>query len=314
MCVRAQAVAWVLVVLIAATGCTGVRPNAPPALVRDDARVQAAVESARTDFLPAGRLDRLDVTVLLAAPDGAWRRGSAGGQVPWYPASCVKLGFAVAAVHWCESGGRAPDCLDDHVAPMLIDSDNVATGYVVDAITGAPNGPPGDADAESWLEKRLYTERLLDRHGLLDGQRLVHKTYPTNSGEMPEGLEALARERLGRNLMHADGSARLMLALVTGEFGAPSTDYLRSRLRRPQVSHNSAMGGGFPEGTVYESKIGEAYQVFAEIVHAELPDGRRLILAVFSNGRDPEGADEQDPTALAVFARLLLERLAPLDD
>ncbi len=298
MCVNAPAAAWVLAGFIAA-GCAGARPlPPPPATIRDDVRLQAAVESARADFLPAGRLDRLDVTVLLAAPDGSWRRGSVGGQAPWYPASCVKLGFAVAAVHWCESGGRPPDCLDDHLAPMLIDSDNVATGYVVDAITGAPNGPPGDADAESWLEKRLYTERLLDRHGLLDGQRLVHKTYPTNSGEMPEGLEALARERLGRNLMHADGSARLMLALVTGEFGAPATDYLRSRLRRPQVSHNSAMGGGFPDGTVYESKIGEAYQVFAEIVHAELP----------------EGADEQDPTALAVFARLLLERLAPLDD
>ena len=69
------------------------------------------------------------------------------------------------------------------------------------------------------------------------------------------------------------------------------------------------MGGAFPEGTVFESKIGEAYDTLAEIVHAELPDGRRLIVAAYSNGRDPEGPDDQDQTVLAGFATLLLERL-----
>ena len=282
--------------------------------IRNDARVQAAVDDARTRFLAGQRFDRLDVTVLLAAKDGAWLRGSIGGEVPWYPASCVKLGFAIAAVHFCESQGRAADCLDEPVAPMLRDSDNVATGVVVDAITGAPNGPAPGADYEAWFARRLYTENLLAAHGLLAGQRFINKTYPTNSGEEPAGLEALARERHGRNSMHADGAANLMLALVTGEFGQPAAEYIRSRLRRPLVSRNSSMGGGFPEGTVYESKIGDAYDTLAEIVHAELPDGRRLIVAAFSNGRDPDGPDEQDLTALAVFSKLLLERLPLADD
>jgi hypothetical protein len=252
--------------------------------------------------------------VLLAAADGAWLRGSVGGDRLWYPASCVKLGFAVAAVHWCESQGREVDCLDKHVAPMLRVSDNVETGYVVDAISGVRNGPTEGADYDAWFAKRLYTENLLSGHGLLAGQRFINKTYPTNSGEMPEGLEALARERHGRNAMHADGSARLMLALVAGRFGKPGAEYIRSRLRRPLVSKHSSMGGGFPEGTVYESKIGDAYDTLAEIVHAELPDGRRIIVAAYSNGRDPDGPEEQDLTALAGFSRLLLERLPPSDD
>jgi hypothetical protein len=285
-----------------------------PLAVRDDARVQSAVEDARTRFLPAGRLDRLDVTVLLAARDGTWLRGSAGGREAWYPASCVKLGFAIAAAHWCETGGRAADCLDAHVAPMLGVSDNVETGFVVDAITGAPNGPVEGADYDAWFARRLYTERLLAEHGLLDGQRFINKTYPTNSGEEPAGLEALARERHGRNMMHADGAANLMLAIVTGRFGHPSADYIRSRLRRPPVSPHSFMGGGFPEGTLYESKVGDAYDTLAEIVHAELPDGRRVIIAAFSNGRDAEGPDDQDLTVVAGFAKLLLERLPTPDD
>lgn len=286
-----------------------------PPRVTDDARLQAALEDARARFLPAGRLDRLDVTVLLAAKDGSWRRASVGGSTPWYPASCVKLGYAIAAAHWCEAAGKAPDCLDERVGPMLRVSDNVATGFVVDAVTGAPNAPSEGADYDAWLAKRLYTEDLLAGHGLLAGQRFINKTYPTNSGEEPTGLEALARERRGRNLMHADGAANLMLALVSGEFGVPAADYIRSRLRRPLRSEHSSMGGGFPEGTVYESKIGDAYDTLAEIVHAELPDGRRIIVAAFSNGRDPEGPDEgQDLTALAGFSKRLLERLPATDD
>lgn len=291
-----------------------VRAVDAPLALRDDARVQSAVEDARARFLPAGRLDRLDVTVLLAAKDGRWRRGSVGGRTSWYPASCVKLGFAVAATHWCESAGRPADCLDAHVAPMLQVSDNVETGFVVDAVSGAPNGPAEGADYAAWFAKRLYTEDLLAGHGLLDGQRFINKTYPTNSGEEPAGLEALARERYGRNAMHADGAANLMLAIVSGRFGGPATDYLRARLRRPPVSRHSFMGGGFPEGTLYESKVGDAYDTLAEIVHAELPDGRRVIIAAFSNGRDPDGPDDQDLTGLAGFSKLLLERLPTADD
>jgi len=298
-------------VLLIADPARAVDTPPPP---RDDARVQAAVEDARGRFLPAGRLDRLDVTVLLAAKDGGWRRGSVGGRTSWYPASCVKLGFAVAATHWCESAGRPADCLDAHVAPMLQVSDNVETGFVVDAVSGAPNGPADSADFGAWLAKRLYTENLLAGHGLLDGQRFINKTYPTNSGEEPAGLEALARERHGRNAMHADGAANLMLAIVSGRFGGPATDYLRARLRRPPVSRHSFMGGGFPEGTLYESKVGDAYDTLAEIVHAELPDGRRVIIAAFSNGRDPDGPDDQDLTGLAGFSKLLLERLPTADD
>jgi len=284
-------------------------PGAPAARIRDDARVQRALESARSHYLAGARFERLDVTVLLAARDGAWRRGSVGGDRPWYPASCVKLAFGIAAAQWCETQGRRMDCLDEFVQPMLRESDNVATGIVVDAISGTANGPADDIAWEAWFAHRKYTEDLLARHGLLGSQRLLNKTYPTNSGEMPEGLERLALERHGRNSMNADDSARLMLALVSGDFGGAARDYLRERLRRPRISANSGMGGGFPEGAVYESKIGNAYDTLAEIVHAELPDGRRIIIAAYSNAHDPDGPDDQDLTALAGFASLLIGRL-----
>ena len=305
-----------LLALPVVVGCA-MAPVSPPvaplpiaARIRDDGGVQLAVELARTEYLAGQHFDRLDVTVLLAAPGGLWLRGSVGGDSPWYPASCVKLGYAIAATHWCAARSEGPDCLDEAVRPMLEVSDNVATGVVVDAISGVTNGRVEGADFEAWLERRHYTESLLKSHGLLGSQRLVNKTYPTNSGEMPQDLEKMALERHGRNSMTADGSALLMLALVSGEFGPAATAYLRLRLRRPRISPESAMGGGFPEGTKFESKYGSAYDTLAEIAHAELPDGREMIIAAFSNGRDPDGPDEQDPSALAGFAKLLLERLA----
>lgn len=303
--------AMILGAAVAACATHAPSSAVPAGRIRADAAMQRALEETHTRFLAGARFDRLDVAVLLASSDGAWRSASVGGNRPWYPASCVKLAFGIAAAHWCEAQGRPVQCLDDAVLPMLRDSDNRATGVVVDAVTGTVNGPVDNAAYGPWFRRRRYTEELLDRHGLLGNQRLVNKTYPTNSGEMPEGLERLALERHGRNSMNATDSARLMLALVSGDFGGAARDYLRERLRRPRVSVNSGMGGGFPEGTLYESKVGSAYDTLAEIVHAELPDGRRIIIAAYSNAHDPGEPEDQNLTVLAGFVRLLLERLPP---
>ena len=161
--------------------------NTRPA-VQDDARVQAALEDARSRFLPSGRLDRLDVTVLLAAKDGSWRRGSVGGATSWYPASCVKLGYAIAAVHWCEAGGRAADCLDEARAGRCSRFRTTSRpGSSSTRSPASPNGPAEGADYDAWLARRLYTEDLLRSHELLASQKFVNKTYPTNSGESRQG-------------------------------------------------------------------------------------------------------------------------------
>jgi sterol desaturase/sphingolipid hydroxylase (fatty acid hydroxylase superfamily) len=269
-------------------------PVAMPTVV-DDPSVQQAVESARTEFLSGQDFDRLQVTVMVEDERGRWRRGSVGGDDVAYPASCVKLGFLVGAVHWCAMQRGQPDCLDASVRPMIVDSDNVATGVVVDAITGAPNGPVEGADVIGWLTKRRYTERTLAGAGLLGNQRLLNKTYPTNSGEEPTGLEALARQQLGRNAMSPDLAARLMLAVHSGAIEPQATRYMRDLLRRPTFSAESVLAGGLPPGSVTESKAGWAYDTLEDILYAELPNGRRLIISAFSNAGN---RDEPEPGSL----------------
>ncbi|MFO1406684.1 MAG: sterol desaturase family protein [Steroidobacteraceae bacterium] len=287
-----------VMVLALAARSAGAAPVPSPsraASVVDDPGVQAALERARAGYLAGRNFDRLQATVLVESADGRWLRGSVGGGDLAYPASCVKLAYLVAAAHWCAASNRAPDCLDRSVRPMVVESDNVATGEVVDAVTGAPNAPVEGSDVVAWIARRLYTEQVLDAAGLLAGQRAINKTYPTNSGEEPTGLEALIRERLGRNAMSPDGAARLMLAVARGAVEPQAAAYMRGLLTRPTFSPESAIGGGLPPGTRLLSKAGWAYDTLEDIAWAELPNGRRVVVAVFTNGYDQ---DEPEPGAL----------------
>lgn len=289
---------------------------APAVLPRivDDAQLAAAVERARTRFLARHAFDRFDVTVLAASPDGTWRRGAHGGDVLAYPASCVKLAYLVAAVHWCAEQGRAPDCLDADVRPMIVESDNVATGRVVDAVSGAPNvdatataEPP--AGFAAWLEKRRYTERLLDAYALRGGMQVLNKTWPTNSGEDPAGFEKVSLDRVGRNRMSPDASARLMLAIVRGAIEPQATAYMRGLLARGQWGNHGTFGRGLPPGTRYEAKTGNAYDTQEEIAWFRLPDGREFVVAAFSNSWDQSQPLPHDVGHFGDFVEELLAAL-----
>lgn len=305
------------------------RPLPVPPIV-DSPGLTRAVAVARERFLARQSFDRLDVTVLLETRDGRWLRGAFGGDVLVYPASCVKLPHLVAAMHWCGTQGRPPDCLDADVRPMVVQSDNVATGRVVDAISGVANVawaeaarvplPGGAADRlatavtpppgfDAWLDRRRYTERLFASAGLLDGQTLLNKTWPTNSGESPEGFERLSLAVAGRNRMSPDASARLMLALQSGALVPAGRDYARSLLRRDRWSGHAAFGSGLPPGTRLDAKIGTAYDTLQEIAWLELPDARRLVVAAFSNGWNADDAPPFDVAPLGAFVEDLLAEL-----
>jgi len=277
--------------------------------VVDDPGVQRAVELAREAFLARQDFSRFQVTALVEESPGRWLRGSVEGDRLAYPASCVKLAFLLAAVHWCHERGRDPDCLDDSVRPMIVDSDNVAAGVVLDTVSDAPNGSVSDTEWEDWLQRRRYVERLLDGAGLLGSQRLATKTYPTNSGESPEALELLVLERHGRNAMSADLSALLMLAIASGSLEPQASAYMRSLLRRPTVSGYSSLGGGLPPGSVHENKIGNAYDTLEDIMYAELPNGRRLVVAAYTDGWNQAEPEPWDVARLGSYTELLIREL-----
>jgi len=279
----------------------------------NDPALDAAVANARSRFLASRTFNRLSATLLVKQPDGSWKRGSYEADRIEYPASCVKLAYLASAMHWCRTNGKPYDFLDASVRPMITVSDNVATGEVVDAITGAPNvtnpNKPGTITFTNWLNKRLYTENFLVSRGLLDNQTILHKTYPSNSGSSPTGYEADAQTLRGGNRMQPKLSASLMLEIIYGAIEPGANAYMRELLTHARHDGDSAIGWGVPPGSIYQNKLGVAYDTVEDIAYVKLPNGKEFILAVYTNGwvtGDPYPYDAASP---GVFCDMLIEEL-----
>ncbi|MGC8840782.1 MAG: serine hydrolase [Candidatus Sumerlaeaceae bacterium] len=288
--------------------------------ITEDASLSAAIADARAEFLaqrsqnqPA--FNRLDVVLLVPNTDGTWRRGSYNPEAIAYPASTVKLAYLAAAMYWCRTNGKPYTYLDADVRPMITVSDNYATGRVVDTITGAPNIlsiKKVDSKFLAWYAKRQYTENYLNNRGLLENQTILHKTYPTNSGSSPRGAEQVAIDYRGGNRMQPKCAASLMLEIIEGAIEPGANSYMRELLTHDRWQGDSVFGFGLPPGTVYENKLGVAYDTLEDIAHIVLPNGRRFILAAYSNaysGSEPSQPYPYDSYILGVFCETLIERL-----
>jgi len=279
----------------------------------DDAAMNSAVANVRSQFLATRTFDRLSATILVRQQDGTWKRGSYEADRIEYPASCVKLAYLAAAMRWCAQNGRPYDYLDASVRPMIEVSDNVATGEVVDAITGAPNvtnpNKPGTISFNDWYAKRRYTENFLTSRGLLDNQTVLHKTYPTNSGSSPTGYEADAQTLRGGNRMQPKLSASLMLEIQKGAIEPGANAYMRGLLTHERFGGDSSIGFGMPPGATFENKIGIAYDTLEDIAYVKMPNGKEFILAAYTNGWNTAEPYPYDGAPLGLFAEMLVENL-----
>lgn len=289
----------------------------------DDPALDAAVAQARAEYLATAFFSRLDATILIEQPDGSWRRGSFNAEALAYPASCVKLAYLVAAMRFSADNALPFNHLDAILDPMIEVSSNFATGQVVDAITGTTNLPQVTSAAHplwaDWYAARLFTENYLDARGLLGNQTIASKTYPTNSGSSPTGAEAVLLNTHGGNRMQPLLSASLMLETVAGAIEADtalvgSTLYMRDLLSSERLGDNSAIGFGVPPGSVYENKIGIAYDTLEDIAHIILPNGQRVILAIYTNGWQPSQPLPYDAAPLGEFAWRLFDAIPGLRD
>lgn len=311
---RRVACVWAPAVLLACTSL--LRADTGVFTIVDDPSLDLAVAQTRADFLAIKPyVTRLDVTLLVPGDNGTWRRGSYNASAIAYPASCVKLAYLAAAMHWEQTHGQPYNFLDWCVRPMIVDSDNYATGQVVDAITGAPNYATSTYDATfwAWYNLRLYTENWLSSRGLLENQTMMHKTYPTNSGSSPSGAESLAITYRGGNRMQPRCSASLMLEIVKNAIEPGATTYMRELLTHDRWGGNSEFGFGLPPGAVYENKLGLAYDTLEDIAYVVLPNGQEFILAAFSNGfqgPEPGNPYPYDASLLGVFCEMLIDELA----
>ena len=234
-----------------------------------------------------------------------------------YPASVVKLLYAVAAEHWLQRD-LIPDSdeLRRALLDMLADSSNDATGLIMDLLTGTTSGPPLRAPAwEQWQRQRRLVNDWFHSFGWPELERIncCQKTW----GDGPYGREQVfyGENNNNRNALCTAAVARILEAVMTdGVLSPPACQRLRARLARslgksdrlndPENQVDGFLGEGLPEGSQLWSKAGWMSQARHDAAWWCIDEQPPCLLVVFSEGRERAGDEQLLPlmaTQLAAY-------------
>jgi beta-lactamase class A len=273
-----------------------------------NAAVESVVLRAERAYAPHGiQRDHLGLVVLRLDQDEP-RVGSFQGDVPFYPASVVKLFYLVFAGHRTQLGKleETPEFLRALTA-MISESNNDATNWVLEVITGAASGPELPPDRlRTWQHKRRAVNRYFRPRG-----------YPElNACQKTWDWGPYGRERQGygpefelRNSLTPMHAARLLAELACGV--APRSQWALDMLLRtiPAEDANATgqakayTGKVLPAGSKLWSKAGWTDEVRHDAALFELPNRHRYIFSMFT--RNLSGQANLVPD----LARWLLESL-----
>ncbi|MCE9560006.1 MAG: class A beta-lactamase-related serine hydrolase, partial [Armatimonadetes bacterium] len=208
--------------------------------------------------------------------------------------SVVKL-FYMAYAHQliAEDRLKTSEELDRAMSDMIRDSNNDATGLILDTITNTTGGPElGKAALKTWMEKRQSVNRWLATVGIT-GVNCCQKTW----NEGPYG-----RERQGygpnfelRNSLTADACATMLLKIITDTIVTPQMcEKMRTLLKRDPKSQTDTQALNFTGsllavGDQLFSKAGWTSTVRHDVANIKRGD-REIIFAIFTKHRpsDPK--------------------------
>ena len=231
-----------------------------------------------------------------------------------YPASVVKLFYAVAAEQWLQRD-LIPDSeeLQRALRDMIADSSNDATGLVVDLLSGTNSGP--ELHGERWLlwqrQRRLVNDWLAELNWPeLVGVNCCQKTW----GDGPYGRERrfYGADNANRNALSTAATARMLEAVMTGAIvSPPACRRLRALLDRsldpaqrqadPENQVDGFLGEGLSLSARLWSKAGWMSQARHDAAWWKLPNQPPALLVAFSTGSERA----RDERLLPDLARLL---------
>ena len=208
------------------------------------------------------------------------------GDVPFYPASVIKLFYMVAAHQQMEAG-----ILKDHpelrraMRDMIVDSGNESTGYVIDAVTDTTSGlelPP--AELAAWHEKRNVINRYFHSHGYpeINANR---KTWH----EGPYGRDRQAVEQFvpARNSLTANATARLLVEIysrrcISAERSEQMLELMKRDVNNPDYQAREFTAAVMLPTAKVWSKAGYMSQARHDAALVELANGWKYALVVFT--------------------------------
>ncbi|MGA7616772.1 MAG: serine hydrolase [Thermoanaerobaculia bacterium] len=268
-----------------------------------DPQLQAAVDAiarrATTEF--AGqKLTPEDFAIsLVDLTDPAHpRRASFHGDVPFYPASVVKLFFLVDAWHQIDARTLVPDEeMKRGLRDMIVQSSNDATSYVVDRITRTTSGP--NLYGRKWriFEERRFAPTRWFREMGYDVSAAI-KTFC--EGPYGREVELLGPNYENRNHATADAIASLETWIARKEAVSPeASEAMLALMHRtvpaddPGVTDEQVihfLGQTLPAGSELWSKAGWTSTVWHDAAIVQLPTGQRYVAVVMTrNAVDGDG-------------------------
>ncbi|HEX8253616.1 MAG TPA: serine hydrolase [Thermoanaerobaculia bacterium] len=271
-----------------------------PAIER---RVTMAAEATLKAY-PKLKADDLAISVIDVTNPALVARADYHGDTPFYPASVIKL-FFMADVYATRKE-KIGD-VDRALKEMIVVSDNDATAYLVDILANTAPGPPLEGRAlRRYIERRRDINRRFERIGYAGNVSAMMK--PWSFGPYGVDLQVLGENRVNRNKLTANATASLLLSIVRRR--APGSEAMMTLLHRPlapvREEENQVkefIGEALPTTARLWSKAGWTSEVRHDAAYVELPEGRKLVLVIFTRGT------AEDVTLIPAVARNVLQQL-----
>ena len=219
------------------------------------------------------------------------------GEKIMYPASVIKLIYAVAVEHWLQKdwiieSSELRRALND----MITESSNDATSFIVDILTGTTSGPVLVKEKwDNWQKQRnLINKWLQTLHWPeINEVNCCQKTW----GEGPYGREKhfYGERNENRNSLSTRATARFLEALMTNLLLPPlagkrikkllsrSLDLYERKLN-PENQIDGFFGAGLPVENNIWSKAGWMSQARNDACWCSTPDGNPMLLVAFTSG------------------------------
>lgn len=302
---RRMRASLIILLLVAGTAQADFRQfrdvSVDPALT---ARVRHAAEESIRQF-PKLKAEDLAISIIDVSNASMISRGDHQGDVSFYPASVIKL-FFMADV-FMQNKEKLGD-VDRALKEMIVVSDNDATAYLVDILAGTEGVTQLEGRA---LRRYVDQRRNINRHFSRFGYDIGAMMKPWSFGPYGRDRQVLGENRVNRNRLSANATASLLLWIARGR--APSSPAMMTLLERPltppREDENQVkefIGEALPAGARLWSKAGWTSEVRHDAAYVELPDGRKMILVIFTRGI------ASDTTLIPAIARNVLSELAPI--
>ena len=217
----------------------------------------------------------------------------------YYPASIVKIVYALASQIWIQKDLIInSDELRRALYEMIANSNNDATSYILDLLTGTTSGPSlNEQNFEAWKIQRKLINNWLEelQWPEIKNWNCSQKTW--NEGPFGRERDFYGKSNENRNRMTTEGSARIFESLMTNEM-LPKVDsdkFIKvfqrsldpiSRKKDLENQVDGFLGEGLPLASKLWSKAGLMSEVRHVVAWWIAPYKNAMLAVVFTTGKE----------------------------